>query len=70
MTTISDDLKTWIDHKTVMGPIDSSEWQAQKIGIAGPPMKTEDGWLLIYHGVSHDQLSISRANSSFQNFFP
>src|SRR3989344_5482725 len=23
-----------------------------KIGIAGPPVKTKKGWLLIYHGVS------------------
>src|SRR5262249_30311794 len=23
-----------------------------KIGIAGPPIKTKKGWLLIYHGVS------------------
>lgn len=27
-------------------------WDSEKIGIAGPPMKTEHGWLLIYHGVS------------------
>lgn len=27
-------------------------WDSAKIGIAGPPMKTEKGWLLIYHGVS------------------
>jgi predicted GH43/DUF377 family glycosyl hydrolase len=27
-------------------------WDSAKIGIAGPPIKTEKGWLLIYHGVS------------------
>lgn len=27
-------------------------WDSAKIGIAGPPLKTEKGWLLIYHGVS------------------
>jgi predicted GH43/DUF377 family glycosyl hydrolase len=27
-------------------------WDSQKIGIAGPPIKTPKGWLLIYHGVS------------------
>lgn len=27
-------------------------WDSDKIGIAGPPIKTEDGWLLIYHGLS------------------
>jgi len=29
-------------------------WDSAKIGIAGPPMKTEKGWLLIYHGVSQE----------------
>jgi predicted GH43/DUF377 family glycosyl hydrolase len=27
-------------------------WDGQKVGIAGPPLKTRDGWLLLYHGVS------------------
>lgn len=27
-------------------------WDSLKIGIAGPPHKTEDGWLLFYHGIS------------------
>ena len=49
----SDDLKSWYDHTRVMGPVASSDWEALKIGIAGPPMETDDGWLLIYHGVSH-----------------
>lgn len=30
-------------------------WDSRKIGIAGPPMKVPEGWLLIYHGLSvHD----------------
>ena len=28
------------------------ERDSKKIGIAGPPIETEEGWLLIYHGVS------------------
>lgn len=35
----------------IMGPRPGM-WDSQKIGIAGPPIKTEKGWLLIYHGVS------------------
>ncbi len=27
-------------------------WDSVKIGSAGPPIKTDKGWLLIYHGVS------------------
>ncbi len=30
-------------------------WDGLKVGIAGPPIKTEAGWLLLYHGVSHDK---------------
>lgn len=27
-------------------------WDGVKVGISGPPIKTEKGWLLLYHGVS------------------
>lgn len=35
----------------IMGPREGM-WDSAKIGITGPPVKTEHGWLLIYHGVS------------------
>ncbi|HVV39100.1 MAG TPA: hypothetical protein VHD31_02120 [Candidatus Paceibacterota bacterium] len=35
----------------IMGPRPGM-WDSTKIGIAGPPIKTKKGWLLIYHGVS------------------
>ena len=35
----------------IMGPRPGL-WDSKKIGIAGPPIKTDAGWLLIYHGVS------------------
>ncbi|OGG57445.1 hypothetical protein A2853_03720 [Candidatus Kaiserbacteria bacterium RIFCSPHIGHO2_01_FULL_55_17] len=35
----------------IMGPRPAM-WDSRKIGIAGPPIKTPEGWLLIYHGVS------------------
>jgi predicted GH43/DUF377 family glycosyl hydrolase len=28
-------------------------WDGWKVGISAPPIKTESGWLLIYHGVSN-----------------
>lgn len=28
------------------------KWDNLKIGIAGPPMETDHGWLLLYHGVT------------------
>lgn len=27
-------------------------WDSKKIGISAPPIKTKDGWLLLYHGLS------------------
>ena len=48
----SDDLKHWENHTVVMRALPNSAWEAAKIGISGPPIKTSDGWLLIYHGVS------------------
>lgn len=29
-------------------------WDSKKVGIAGPPIKIDAGWLLFYHGVSND----------------
>jgi predicted GH43/DUF377 family glycosyl hydrolase len=29
-------------------------WDGLKVGIAGPPIKTNKGWLLLYHGVSEN----------------
>ena len=35
-----------------MKALPESDWQNEKIGIGGPPFKTDIGWILIYHGVS------------------
>ncbi|MCW4004505.1 MAG: glycosidase [Candidatus Bathyarchaeota archaeon] len=51
----SDDLTRWCDIMAVMGPRANS-WDNWKIGIAGPPMKITEGWLIIYHGVSVDRM--------------
>jgi predicted GH43/DUF377 family glycosyl hydrolase len=29
-------------------------WDGKKVGIAAPPIKTDDGWVLFYHGVSDE----------------
>jgi len=31
-------------------------WEEKKVGIGSPPVRTERGWLLIYHGVSLDRV--------------
>ncbi len=48
----SDDLRHWDNHLSLMQPIPDSRWESEKIGAAGPPIKTKEGWLLIYHGVN------------------
>jgi len=30
-------------------------WDDTKVGIAAPPVKTRDGWLLLYHGISRSK---------------
>lgn len=51
----SDDLKNWHDHQIVMQVRPESDWECEKIGVGGPPIKTPAGWFLIYHGVSADK---------------
>jgi len=48
----SNDLKNWVDHTVVMKTLPDSNWEGKKIGISGPPIKTPNGWFLIYHGIS------------------
>ncbi len=50
----SDDLAGWQDHKIVAKPIEGSSWESKKIGIAGPPFKTKNSWVLFYHGVNQE----------------
>ena len=47
----SDDMRHWSDHQIVMKAKPNSSWENYKIGIGGPPVKTGEGWFLIYHGV-------------------
>lgn len=45
----SPDLVYWGKHRFVMGT--AKGWQASKIGAGPIPIETDEGWLLIYHGV-------------------
>lgn len=31
-------------------------WEARKVGVGTPPLRTDHGWLVIYHGVSLEQI--------------
>lgn len=48
--TFSDDLKNW-DEPTLIVPAAHPDWEARKIGGAAQPLKTDEGWLMLYHGV-------------------
>jgi len=45
----SDDLKSWTKPTLIATP--RYAWEGSKIGAGAPPIKTEMGWLLIYHAV-------------------
>ena len=49
----SPDLEFWGRHRHVMSPErgDYSAWQSTKVGPGPVPIETDEGWLLIYHGV-------------------
>ena len=51
--SFSKDMEFWGHHRHIMGPIpgDESAWQCTKVGPGPIPIKTDEGWLLIYHGV-------------------
>ena len=48
--TYSPDLIFWGESKVIMKP-EKYHWDEMKIGPGAPPIKTEKGWLNIYHGV-------------------
>lgn len=45
----SPDLLHWGNHRCIARPRDM-KWESMKIGGGAPPIKTEEGWLVIYHG--------------------
>lgn len=47
----SPDLIHWGQHRCLIRPA-NNEWESEKIGGGAPPIKTDKGWLEIYHGKS------------------
>jgi predicted GH43/DUF377 family glycosyl hydrolase len=46
----SPDLIHWGNYKCLAKPL-LGTWEADKIGNSSNPVKTKDGWLMLYHGV-------------------
>ena len=47
----SPDLRHWGDHHILLHARQGAWWDANKIGLSPPPLRTDEGWLLLYHGV-------------------
>jgi predicted GH43/DUF377 family glycosyl hydrolase len=49
--SFSPDLRHWGDHALIFEPRHGPWWDANKIGLSPPPIETDKGWLVLYHGV-------------------
>lgn len=47
----SPDLRNWGSHTLLLKARKGAWWDANKIGLSPPPIDTERGWLVLYHGV-------------------
>lgn len=47
----SNDLMEW-ETPSLLYKVGQEEWETERIGAGCPPLKTEKGWLLLYHGVN------------------
>jgi predicted GH43/DUF377 family glycosyl hydrolase len=56
--SFSDDMLTWSEPELLIGP--EQPWEGGRIGGAAPPLKTEAGWLVFYHGVETEDPSVRR----------
>ncbi len=49
------DMKNWGKHVEVIKPRPGL-WDGKRVGAGGPPLETEAGWLLIYHGYDENHV--------------
>ncbi len=49
----SDDLEHWGNHKCIV-QTRKGMWDSARVGAGASPIKTEKGWLEIYHGADHN----------------
>jgi len=40
----------------IFGPRPDNNWDNLKVGANGPPIYTEQGWLMLYHGVDEEKV--------------
>jgi predicted GH43/DUF377 family glycosyl hydrolase len=51
--SFSPDLRNWGGHVILLPARRGAWWDANKIGLSPPPIETDEGWLVLYHGVRH-----------------
>lgn len=54
----SEDLERWTEPKRVCEP--QFAWEDNRIGGSTPPIKTDAGWLVLYHGVENQDPRVRR----------
>ena len=54
----SDDLQAWSEPKLLIKP--EFAWEDNRIGGSTPPIKTDSGWLVLYHGVENQDPSVRK----------
>ena len=47
----SPDLRNWGSHRPILLARKGAWWDANKVGLSPPPIETDRGWLMLYHGV-------------------
>ncbi len=45
----SSDMREWRDHVRIIEPRPDN-WDGKRVGAGGPPIRTDGGWLVLYHG--------------------
>jgi predicted GH43/DUF377 family glycosyl hydrolase len=49
--SFSPDTRHWGDHRILIPARRGGWWDANKVGLSPPPLETDEGWLILYHGV-------------------
>ncbi|MCQ6963266.1 glycosidase [Methanolobus chelungpuianus] len=57
--SFSPDMKYWGEHQVLLYAREGGWWDANKIGLSPQPIYTDEGWLIMYHGVRATTSKIS-----------
>ncbi|WP_292464463.1 glycosidase [Methanolobus sp.] len=57
--SFSPDMRYWGDHQVLLYAREGGWWDANKIGLSPQPIRTDEGWLIMYHGVRATTSKIS-----------